>query len=393
MALSAAEDVMEGPWETLPAWCYNNQGFFLKERERIFLRSWQLVGHVSEVAETGNYLRFDLLDQTAIVMRGDDGELRAFHNICRHRAYRLLDGHEGRCEKLVRCLYHGWSYDLSGRLIGVPSEASFEGFDRSQFGLKPVEMEIFLGLIFIRFLPGGPSVAEELAPIREALSHYRIEQMTPFGAHGITPIAADWKVAVENNSEAYHVPIGHPGLQRLYGTTYSLEILGNGTSRGGGQLCEPGPKSSWSERHYLKLLPKVDHLPEERQRAWLYYSTFPNLAFDIYPDQIDYFQIIPVAPGKCYARSRAYALADNRREMRAARWLNQRINLQVGKEDVGLVEGTQAGLASLGYGTGYLSRKEARLKLFQDEVRARIPEALLREPPASFRPRLAAESA
>jgi hypothetical protein len=79
--------------------------------------------------------------------------------------------------------------------------------------------------------------------------------------------------------------------------------------------------------------------------------------------------------------------------MRAARWLNQRINLQVGKEDVGLVEGTQAGLASLGYGTGYLSRKEARIKLFQDEVRARIPEALLREPPASFRPHLAAEPA
>lgn len=384
---------MDHPWETLPAWCYNDQEFFRKERDRIFLRSWQLAGHVSELAEPGDYLRFDLLDQTAIVMRGQDGRLRAFHNICRHRAYRLLDGHSGHCDRLVRCLYHGWSYDFSGKLIGVPSEASFEGFDRAEFGLKPVEMEVFLGLVFIRFLPGGPPLADELAPLREPLSHYRIEQMKPFGPHAITPIAADWKVAVENNSEAYHVPIGHPGLQRIYGATYSLDILGNGTSRGGGQMQEPTAKSTWSERLYMKLLPEVDHLPADRRRAWLYYSTFPNLAFDIYPDQIDYFQIIPVAPGKCYARSRAYALEDNRREMRAARWLNQRINMQVGREDVGLVEGTQAGLASLGYGVGHLSRKEARIKLFQDEIRKRIPEALLREPPRPSADLAAAEPA
>jgi phenylpropionate dioxygenase-like ring-hydroxylating dioxygenase large terminal subunit len=375
---------MDHPWETLPAWCYNNRNFFQTERDRIFLRTWQLAGHVSELNEPGDYIRFDLLDQTVIVMRGQDGEIRAFHNICRHRAYRLLDGHSGHCDRLVRCLYHGWSYDFSGKLIGVPNESTFENFDRAEFGLKPVEMDMFLGLIFIRFLPGGPSLAEELAPLREPLGHYRIEQMKPFGPHSVTPIEADWKVAVENNSEAYHVPIGHPGLQRIYGASYSLEILGNGTSRGGGQLQEPTAKSTWSERHYMKLLPEVDHLPEERRRAWLYYSTFPNLAFDIYPDQIDFFQIIPVAPGKCYARARAYALEDNRREMRVARWLNLRINMQVGKEDVGLVEGTQAGLASLGYGTGHLSRKEARIKLFQDEVRRRIPAALLREPPDAF---------
>ena len=148
-------------------------------------------------------------------------------------------------------MYYDWSYDFSGKLIGVPAESSFEGFDRSDLGLKPIDMEIFPGLIFTRFMPGGCSVAEELVPLREPLSHYRIEQMKPFGTHAITPIAADWKVAVENNSEAYHVPIGHPGLQRIYGASYSLEIPGNGTSRGGGQPCEVSPKSTWSERNYL----------------------------------------------------------------------------------------------------------------------------------------------
>lgn len=233
-------------------------------------------------------------------------------------------------------MYYGWSYDFSGKPIGVPAESSFEGFDRSDLGLKPIDMEIFLGLIFTRFILGGCSVAVELAPLRDPLSHYRIEQMKPIGTRAITPIAADWKVAVENNIEAYHVPIGHSGLQRIYGAPYSLEIPGIGTSRGGGQPCEVSPKSTWSERNYLKLLPEINHLPADQQRAWLYHSTFLNLAFDVYPDQINYFQIMPVAPGKCYARSRAFALEDNRREIRVARWPNQRINMQVGKEDVGL---------------------------------------------------------
>jgi phenylpropionate dioxygenase-like ring-hydroxylating dioxygenase large terminal subunit len=367
-------------WQTLPGWIYNDAAFFASERERIFLPSWQLAGHVNDIPAEGDFLRFDLLDQSAIVVRGDDGVVRAFHNVCRHRAYRLLDTGTGHCERTMMCPYHGWSYDLAGRLAGVPAENSFEGLNRSEYGLKPVEIEMFLGLIFVRFVAGGPSLADELAPLREPLSHYRLEEMVPLGGQTLTPIAADWKVAVENNSEAYHVPVGHPGLQRLYGKTYSLEILGNGVSRGGGALCPPTNKSPWSERAYLNLLPKVDHLPEDRRRAWLYYSTFPNLAFDIYPDQIDYFQILPIAPGKCVARSRAYGLLDNRREMRAARWLNVRINTQVGREDVGLVEGTQAGLASLGYGTGLLSKKEARIQMFQQRILELLPEAARQRP-------------
>ena len=364
---------MNSEWETLPGWVYNSPEVFAEEKERIFLKSWQLVGHLNEIKLPGEYLRFNLLDQSAIVVRGEDGHVRAFHNVCRHRAFRLLDGDKGDCQKLIRCLYHGWSYDFSGRLKGVPNQETFENFDREEFGLRPIELETVMGLIFIRFRSGDASVAEEIKPILGPLGHYRIEQMEPLGPHATVPIAADWKIAVENNSEAYHVPIGHPGLQRLYGSTYQLEILGNGTSTGGGQLCESNRRSTWSERHYLKLLPEVQHLPEDVRRSWRYYSTFPNLAFDIYPDQIDYFQILPVAPGRCVSRARAYALPDNRREMRAVRWLNQRINSQVGKEDVGLVQGAQAGLASLGYGSGPLSKKEARIKLFQDRIRELIP--------------------
>jgi phenylpropionate dioxygenase-like ring-hydroxylating dioxygenase large terminal subunit len=365
---------------TLPAWIYHNEEFFALEREAIFLKTWQLVGHVSELRQPGDFLRFDLLGESAIVLRDKQGQLQAFHNVCRHRAFRLLEGDSGNCGRAVRCRYHGFLYDLDGRLVGVPAEDSFPDLDKGEFGLRPVEMEIFMGLVFIRFGGEGPSIARQLEPYWEALGFYRIAEMEPIGPHGHAPIAADWKVAVENNSEAYHVPVGHPGLQRLYGPTYRYETKPLGVSHGGGRLVDR-PSPNWSERHYLKLLPPVEHLPEERRRAWLYYSLFPNLAFDIYPDQIDYFQILPLAPGRCVARSRAYALPDPRREMKAARWLNQRINLQVGREDKDLVEGVQAGLGSSGYRSGILSAKEVRVRQFQDQLRSAIPVAGLETAP------------
>jgi phenylpropionate dioxygenase-like ring-hydroxylating dioxygenase large terminal subunit len=365
---------------TLPAWIYANDEFFALEREALFLKSWQLVGHLNELKQPGDFLRFDLLGESAIVLRDKQDRLQTFHNVCRHRAYRLLEGDHGNCGRAVRCRYHGFLYDLDGRLVGVPSEDSFPGLDKAEFGLRPLEMEIFMGLIFIRFGGDGPSVAEQFEPYREALGFYRIAEMEPLGSHSHTPIAADWKVAVENNIEAFHVPVGHPGLQRLYGPTYRYEVKPLGVSHGGGRLVDR-PSPNWSERHYLKLLPTVEHLPEDRWRAWLYYSLFPSLAFDIYPDQIDYFQILPLAPGRCVARARAYALPDERRAMKAARWLNQRINRQVGSEDKGLVEGVQAGLGSSGYRRGILSAKEIRVQQFQDLIRATIPVAGLETAP------------
>ena len=361
-------------WMTLPAWTYADPAFFALERQEIFLKTWQLAGHVSELPRPGDYLRFDLLDQSAIVVRGEDGKLGAFHNVCRHRGFRLLDGPAGHCGRSIRCRYHGFTYDLAGALRQVPAEAEFAGLDKSCFGLRPVELEIFLGFIFVRFGGDGPGIAAQFAPYRAALELYRIPEMQPVGGHWTAEIRANWKVAIDNNIEGYHIAMAHPGLQRLYGPTYRHETQPLGVSHAGGRLVDR-PSANWSERHYQKLLPDVGHLPAERKRAWLYYAMFPNLAFDIYPDMIDYFQILPVTPDRSRSRLRGFALPDNRPEMRAARYLNQRINAQVGREDVALVEGVQAGLASLGYGTGPLSGKEARVKQFHDMIRAAIPAA------------------
>src|SRR5262245_8958410 len=124
-------------WITLPAWTYNSAEFLALEKESIFMRTWQLVGHVSELECPGVFLRFDLLGESAIVLRDDNGGLRAFHNVCRHRAFRLLGKESGRCDRVIRCRYHGFTYDLTGRLVAVPGEQEFDGLDKTEFGLVP----------------------------------------------------------------------------------------------------------------------------------------------------------------------------------------------------------------------------------------------------------------
>src|ERR1700757_2593302 len=148
---SRSEDLRYMTWTTLPAWTYNNAEFLALEKEAIFMRTWQLVGHVSELRRPGDYLRFDLLGESAIVICDDVGKLRAFHNVCRHRAFRLLGMRTGRCDGFIRCRYHGFTYDLAGRLTAVPSEEGFEGLEKTEHGLVPIELDVFLGFVFIRF--------------------------------------------------------------------------------------------------------------------------------------------------------------------------------------------------------------------------------------------------
>ena len=369
---------------TLPAWTYHSPAFLEAERSTIFQATWQLVCHLSDLPESGSFVRFGLLGQEAVVVRAEDGAVGAFHNVCRHRASRLVIAPQGNCGHTLRCPYHGWTYDLRGRLRFVPGEAGFEGLDKAATGLVPIDVEVFLGFVFIRFGGDGPSVAEIFAPFAAALALYRTQDMVPLGGESRRELAVNWKVAVDNNIEAYHVPVGHPGLQRLFGPNYTLEVQPHGLSRGGGQLTPGADSPAWSERMYRALLPRPAHLPPEWAWGWYYYAAFPSLAFDVYPDQIDFFQILPLAVDRTLLRSRAYALPDASRQMRAARYLNARINRLVGAEDIDLVLGVQSGLGSGSYGRGLLGSEEVRVFQFHEEIRARIPAAQADREPGAF---------
>lgn len=365
---------------SLPAWIYSDPDFFEREKQAIFRTSWQVLCHTSDIPRPGDFHTLEFLGESIVTVRGEDGQPRSFHNVCRHRAARLLDGARGHCGRRITCPYHAWTYGTDGRLLAVPNRAAFPGLALERHGLAPVEQEVFMGFIFVRLAPGGPSVREMAAPYAHEMAAYRLEDLVPQGRVTLRPRSVNWKNVADNYSDGLHITVAHPGLTRLFGHGYGIEAQ-PWIDKMWGTLREV-PSSNWSERLYQKLLPRVESLPEERQRLWTYFKLWPNVAFDIYPDQVDFMQFLPVSATETLVREIAYVHPDERREMRAARYLNWRINRRVNSEDKTLIERVQAGMASSSYTVGPLSVGEVCLRSFGRRMRSLIPESRSHTKPA-----------
>lgn len=364
---------------SLPAWTYSDPEFFALEQERVFRPSWQVVCHESDLAGPGEWRTLDYLGESVIVIRGVDGALRAFANVCRHRGSRLLDGAGGCAKKLV-CPYHAWTYDLDGRLAGVPDAAGYPALDKDKAGLAPVECDIWRGFVFIRLEDdGGPPVSAMMAPYEAQIAPYRLADLRALGRVTLRPRPVNWKNVGDNYSDGLHIPVAHPGLTRLFGRGYGVEAEEH-VDRMWGDMVER-PSANWSERMYQRLLPTAPNLPPEAQRRWLYFKLWPNVAFDIYPDQVDFMQWLPVGPTETLIREISYALDDDRRELRAARYLNWRINRRVNAEDTALIERVQQGMTSRSFTVGPLSESEVCLRNFCRRMRGLIPESRGERPP------------
>jgi len=363
---------------SLPGWLYYDPEFFEAEK-RAFLRAApQVVCHESEIAEPGEWRTLEYLGESVVVIRGDDGHVRAFSNVCRHRGSRLVDG-EGGCAKVLTCPYHAWSYSRDGRLVGVPHRSEYPGLQPEKLGLFPVALENWRGFLFITLEPGVPSVAEIMAPYEHEIEPYRFEGLRALQQVRLRPRALNWKTIADNYSDHLHIPIGHPGLTRLFGRSYRIEAQ-EWVDKMEGDLVET-ESANPSERVYQHHLPRIDHLPESHQRKWLYYKLFPNVAFDIYPDQVDFMQFLPVSATTSIIREISYALPDDRREMKAVRYLNWRINRRVNAEDTELITRVQLGMQSPTYAAGPLGTSEVSLRSFATRLRRTIPEARLESPP------------
>jgi len=365
----------------LPAWTYFNAELTALEYEQLIRPSWQFVCHVNQLKTPGAFATLDMMRDSVIVMRGKGGVIRAFANACRHRGSRLLDG-AGTCRTRITCPYHGWSYGLDGRLAAVPSEKTFPGIDKAEFGLQPVELEILLGLVFVRVCGDGPSLAEMWGDFIEVARPYRLEEMEPLNEPWIGTWQCNWKVAVDNNLENYHVPIGHPGYHRLLDSDLIGKINEHGVAYSKSVLREK-PSAHWTERLYQKLAPAVlAELPDEVRKTWLFCSMVPNMGIDIYPDSMDVFQILPNTAETCTMRYPIFVRPDERREMKVLRYLNARINAQVGLEDQQLSERVQMGMRNHGFEPGPLSDYEHAIKDFHDRIRAVCPVVTLPAAPA-----------
>ena len=161
----------------LPAWIYHDPDFFALEKRSIFRTSWQLVCHVNDIPAVGDYHCLDLLGESIVVVRGADDAIRSFHNVCRHRASRLLDGPKGRCSHRIVCPYHAWTYTLEGELRTAPFLAEEDGFSRAEFPLHPVGVDQWGGFLFVHLEPGratvpGATLLGQLGGVPERLARY-----------------------------------------------------------------------------------------------------------------------------------------------------------------------------------------------------------------------------
>jgi phenylpropionate dioxygenase-like ring-hydroxylating dioxygenase large terminal subunit len=366
----------------LPAWTYHSRALFELEREKLFLTHWIIVGHVSNVPDPGDWLSFDMLGERAVVMRGKDGVVRAFHNLCRHRGARVVDGAQGHCKGAIVCPFHGWVYNLDGSLRGPAQPGSFSEMKREDFSLKPIEMQIHHGFIFIRFAPGPqPDVAELLAPFDADFTAYGLKDVVPSDMPGwVSELPVNWKSVRDVDNEGYHVALAHPGLQELYGRTYRDNHLANGLSMSIGWFGD-APGKLWSVRNYVKISPPRPELPAHLQKAWTYYGLFPNQVLSITPDGLQFYQDIPVSEGRTRLTGRAYRWPNETRERRLARYLAQRIDRDTSAEDRQLSIWSNESMKSHAFDGFHLSDLEYGLRRHHDGLRAILPVMTLEKAP------------
>lgn len=377
MTDSRSVDPSEG--FSLPAWTYRDPEFFALEMERVMRPSWQIVCHENDIPNPGDYHLLEFLNESIAVMRGHGGALHAFANVCRHRGARILDGPCGTAKTIV-CPYHSWTYNLDGTLRGIPLRESYGHIDPPRLCLPRIQLEAFAGFLFVRLQGGGPSVAEMMTPYMQEVAAYRFGDLRALGRVTLRPRAVNWKNVGDNYSDGLHITVAHPGLKRLVGNGYGVESRDWVDKMWAPILDEPSDNRS--ERAYQKFLPIVPYLPPGRRRLWTYYKLWPNVAFDIYPDQVDFMQWLPISPTETLIREIPYAIPDDRREMRAARYLNWRINRQVNAEDTNLIARVQAGMASRSFSVGPLAETEVALRSFCRRMRTLIPVAREDHPPS-----------
>ena len=358
----------------LPGWAYFSQELFELECETLFKTHWQFVCHVNEAADIGAYVTFDVAGERAMVIRGHDGILRAFHNLCRHRGSRIVPEARGVCNKAMVCPYHGWAYNLDGGLRGIANRDSFPPMQAEKWGLKPLEMEIWNGLVFIRFQAGPqPSVAEVLARFDDEIAPYDLANMVPTDSNSMDDLLpVNWKSVRDVDNEGYHVRQAHPGLHQLYGDGYFDEPYVNGTSRSVGTFNE-AYGHRWSVRKYREILPEADRLPLHQRRQWIYFGMFPNFVFGLYPDSVIYYQEVPQSAEQTVQRGMCYRRAKESREMKAARYLSGRIDRDTAEEDQMLMVWSCEATKSSAYDGVILSDLEYGVKTYHDHLRRLLP--------------------
>ncbi len=367
----------------LPGWSYHSDALLDLEKEHVFRSHWQIAGHVSDIPNAGDYLAMDIVGERALIVRGKDGRVRAFNNMCRHRGSRVVANDKGNCKNALVCPFHGWVYNLDGTLRGAARPATFPELDKNEFGLLPLDVEIWMGFIFIRFDNNGPqpSVAELMRPVEAEMAHYQAETMEPASGVWTQTSPVNWKSVRDVDNEGYHVAMAHPALQDLYGATYFDEPFVNGLSRSFATY-NPHAGRRWSVKQYIRLAPEQARLPDHLKKAWVYYGLFPNSVISLTPESVQFYQEFPLSTGETLLRGAIYRYPDEPREQAAARYLAYRIDRDTMSEDVQLTIWSNESMLSRSFNGFYLSDLEYGVRTHHDHLRRALPVLNLENAPA-----------
>jgi choline monooxygenase len=320
---------------TLPSRYYTDAGIHQRELAAIFRRAWCYVGHETDLGAPGSYFTDEVAHQPIALIRGRDGGIRAFFNVCQHRGHLLLRG-RGTLAASVVCPYHAWSYDLDGGLKNAPMTDGVAGFDKGRFRLRSLPVTVVGGLIFVN-LDGTARALEEEAPgFRESLVE-SLPRLPGFAAVDRMEfeIAANWKVVVDNFSEGYHIPVAHPALAKLHGRRTITAAVGDkfGFFRGVGRTS-------------------FDEFAVKPDEPYLTWWLWPNLCMLSLPgsEHLIVLRMMPDGPNRCRERADIYAPACGSTPNLdvVKRLFAEKFN----REDVAIVENVYRGLSSLGYDQG-----------------------------------------
>lgn len=275
--------------QTLPQKYFVSQEVFDEEAEKIFSGHWVLVGHHSEVPEAGDYFLRDVAEESIIVVRDKSEGLLGFYNVCRHRGTRLCEEERGH-SSAIQCPYHAWTYGLDGRLIGAPHMDEVRGFDRENYSLRPVNLAVWEGFIFVNLGESPISLEEWFRPLAGKFSEWNLPQLR--SAKRVEyDVKANWKLMFENYSECYHCPGVHPQLQKVSPYDSAENDLREGPFLGGFMKINPGKSLTMSGNVCAAFVGKIENLQQV-----FYYSIFPNMLLSLHPEYVMVHQLWPQSP-------------------------------------------------------------------------------------------------
>ena len=331
----------------LPARYYFGEAMLEREHEAVFARSWQLVAHREQLVEPGDHVVEMIGKVPILVVRGKDGVLRAFPNVCRHRAGPLALCN-GKGANALHCKYHGWTYTLEGQLRSAPEMQGAKDFDVTDIRLPPLRAHEWQGLVFVALDASVAPFEEVYAGIVERIAPIDLSAMR-YLRRETYDIACNWKVYVDNFLEGYHLPHVHPGLckvldYRAYDTElFPWQILQTSPLRDSGEIYGEGEA--------------------------FYYQIYPNIMLNIMPGRLQTNRVLPLGPGRCRVEFDFYYAQDDKAQSRIAR--DAEFSDEVQLEDVAICEAVQHGLASGTYDAGRLCpKRESGVWHFHNLLRA-----------------------